>query len=238
MTLWRFLVKRHGMIPIGVCESRACRALRPSAAGTANSAGKRAQFGATPRVGAASMDAMPALSSIARRRPTAALLAAATAFALCGCAVPPSTPSTPSTDAPPLAGASSPAPLLPRWDALADDVAQRIAGKVRAWPADAPALHVVSTGASPFHLALRSLLVSRLRERGVAVAVEPTGVDLRLETQLVGGRVPQLMVTASLENDGRYLARVAGLYSVPAADVPLYLAQAAEPAVVLRVVNP
>ncbi|WP_325341151.1 hypothetical protein [Xylophilus sp.] len=162
------------------------------------------------------------------------LAAGGALLALAGCvALPPAGGGT-STEA------VEPAPVIPRWDLLADDIARRLANKTRAWPADAPAIHVVPSGASAFHLGLRSLLVTRLRERGVAVAVEPTGVELRVETQLLqspGSRRAQLLVSTSLENDGRYLARTSDLFAVPAENVSLYLAPEPVSATVLPLVE-
>lgn len=167
-----------------------------------------------------------------RRAPGAALLLAAACALPAGCAVPQPAGST-GVDA------AAAVPPIPRWDVLADDIARRTADKTRAWHADAPAIHVVPSGASAFHLGLRSLLVTRLRERGVAVSVEPTGVELRIETQLLqppGTRTPQLLVSTSLENDGRYLARTGDFYAVPSGNAALYAAP--EPAApMLRMVD-
>lgn len=71
------------------------------------------------------------------------------------------------------------------WNVLADDVATRIADKIRDWPAGEHPIHVSASGDSAFHTSLRRLLVARLLDRGVVLSNQPTNVSLVIETQLV-----------------------------------------------------
>lgn len=72
------------------------------------------------------------------------------------------------------------------WDVLADDVAGRIAGKIREWPAGEHPIHVASpAGDTSFSNGFRKLLITRLLDRGVALSTQPAAVTLSLETQVV-----------------------------------------------------
>lgn len=71
------------------------------------------------------------------------------------------------------------------WDVLADDVAGRIAEKLRDWPAQAHPIYIVPPSDARFEQGFRRLLTTRLLERGVALSVHPTPVQLSLEAMLV-----------------------------------------------------
>lgn len=72
------------------------------------------------------------------------------------------------------------------WDVLADDVASRIAGKISAWPAGEYPIYVASSpGDTSFNNGFRKLLITRLLDKGVTLATQPTAVTLTFETQVV-----------------------------------------------------
>ena len=76
------------------------------------------------------------------------------------------------------------------WDVLADDVAQRIAGKLADWPAGEHPIHVRVAEASDFGLGFRKLLIARLLDQGVTLSKGPADVELEVQTQLVQHAAP------------------------------------------------
>lgn len=71
------------------------------------------------------------------------------------------------------------------WDVLADDVATRITGKIRDWPAGEHPIYVSASGDTSFNNGFRKLLITRLLDRGVVLTNQPSAVTLAFETQLV-----------------------------------------------------
>ena len=72
------------------------------------------------------------------------------------------------------------------WDVLADDVAARIDGKIKAWPAGEYPIHVaIPVEDTSFNNGFRKLLITRLLDRGVMLSIEPAAVTLVFETQVV-----------------------------------------------------
>lgn len=72
------------------------------------------------------------------------------------------------------------------WDVLADDVAGRIDGKIKAWPAGEYPIYVASPAIdTSFNNSFRKLLITRLLDRGVILSTEPTAVTLVFEAQVV-----------------------------------------------------
>jgi hypothetical protein len=71
------------------------------------------------------------------------------------------------------------------WDVMADDVAARLAEKMREWPPGAHPLYVAAEGGTGFNTGFRKLLITHLVDRGIVVAIEPGPVMLRLDAQLV-----------------------------------------------------
>ena len=71
------------------------------------------------------------------------------------------------------------------WDVLADDVAGRIAEKLRDWPPGEHPIYIVPPSDARFEQGLRRLLTARLLERGIALSVQPTPLQLSLEAMLV-----------------------------------------------------
>jgi len=71
------------------------------------------------------------------------------------------------------------------WDVLADDVAARLADKMRDWPPGEHPIYVSASGDSSFNAGFRKLLLTRLLDRGVALSTGPTAVELKFDTQLV-----------------------------------------------------
>ena len=72
------------------------------------------------------------------------------------------------------------------WDVLAGDVAQRIAGKIRAWPPGEYPIHVEPPGGdTSFGNGFHKLLVTRLLDEGVPLSTQPAAVTLSVEAQLV-----------------------------------------------------
>ena len=71
------------------------------------------------------------------------------------------------------------------WDVLADDVAARMAEKMRAWPAGAHPIYVSPAGETSFNAGFRKLLITRLLDRGIALSTVHTEVEMKFDTQLV-----------------------------------------------------
>lgn len=166
------------------------------------------------------------------------------------------------------------AQAVQHWDVLADDVARRVTEKIAHWPAGEHPIHVAVVGDFGFGQGFRALLLTRLADRGVALALEPSTVLLKVDVQtvqhpssgyvaLVGTHVGQgvtvvrdrplynpgaadgdaehagvvlaaqakqkwgtqrteVLVTTSLESQGRYLARTADAYYIEPEDAVLY----------------
>lgn len=110
----------------------------------------------------------------------AGFLAALALCVLTGC----STLDVPRADNYP-ATSQKKARAIHHWDVLADDVAQRIAEKLRDWPPGEHPIHVSASGDTTFNQGFRKLLMTRLLDRGITLSTQPTGVDLVFETQLV-----------------------------------------------------
>ena len=172
------------------------------------------------------------------------------------------------------------------WDVLADDVAGRIADKIREWPPGEYPIHVSTVSDASFNQGFRKLLMTRLLDRGVALSTQPAGVQLVVDAQVVqhpaqtfnlnraslpltrlaigvtvardlvhappaaasvagtlgaaalladatsyltegpaagGPTRTEVLITTSLENADRYLARTADVYYIEDADAALYL---------------
>lgn len=91
---------------------------------------------------------------------------------------------------PPLASSSTAsgqkaARAVHHWDVMADDVAARLAEKMRDWPPGAHPLHVLIEGDSGFNTGFRKLLITHLVDRGIYVSTQPGPVVLRIDAQLV-----------------------------------------------------
>ncbi|MDF1486056.1 hypothetical protein PY257_12840 [Ramlibacter sp. H39-3-26] len=73
------------------------------------------------------------------------------------------------------------------WDVLAEDVAARVAATLRATGAPPVALYVVPGADTDFNRGFRSLLLTRLVDQGLPVAVQPgaSGLELHFDTQTV-----------------------------------------------------
>ncbi|MDA8450647.1 hypothetical protein M5C97_16645 [Acidovorax sp. NCPPB 3859] len=218
----------------------------------------------------------PPFSNARRSAPAlaAVLLCAA---GLAGCAVPADLPQ-PVAHAP---STQKTARAVHHWDVLAADVAERTAVKLREWPSGAHLIYVVPASDGPdvpgFVAGFRTLLITHLVERGLALSTQPSGVRLAVDVQLVQHvappgygarpvllgdgvrvardasmengdyllaaqpqpvpaatrstpqgllRVPartEILVTTSLESEGRYLARTSDVYFIDQADAALYL---------------
>lgn len=213
------------------------------------------------------------------------VLALAATLALAGC----SSLDVPRADNYPASDQKK-ARAVHHWDVLADDVAGRIADKIRQWPPGEYPIHVSTVSDASFNQGFRKLLSTRLLDRGVALSTQPSGVQLVVETQVVQHPAPtmnlnrapmpvtrlalgiavardlvhappaaasvagslgamalladatsylteggasggptrtEVLITTSLENADRYLARTADVYYIEDADAVLY--QAKEP---------
>lgn len=71
------------------------------------------------------------------------------------------------------------------WDVLADDVAKRIADKIRSYPMALPPVYLVQAPAGSFNQGFRELLLTRLVNHGAIVTRQPGPLVVRFETQLV-----------------------------------------------------
>jgi hypothetical protein len=166
------------------------------------------------------------------------------------------------------------AQAVQHWDVLADDVARRIHEKIVHWPAGEHPIHVTVVGDSGFGQGFKALLLTRLIDRGVTLALEPSNVLLKVDVQTVqhpssgyvalagtyvaqgvtvvrdrpmynpgaadgdadhagvlvaaqtqqkwGTQRTEVLVTSSLESQGRYLARTADTYYIEPQDAVLY----------------
>ncbi|GKT20482.1 hypothetical protein [Acidovorax sp. SUPP3334] len=108
------------------------------------------------------------------------------------------------------------------WDVLARDVAERTAVKLRDWPPGEYPLYIVPAQGDGFDAGFRSLLMTRLVDRGITLSVQPTGVRMAVSTQVVqhqGGGVgapPRVRLS-----EGVAVVRDASGAYVPAPDVLL-----------------
>jgi len=159
--------------------------------------------------------AAPGRSGAWRWSPGAgALLAAAV---LGGCA----TPDLPRDEAH-APSAQKTARAVQHWDVLARDVAERTVVKLRDWPPGEYPLYIVPAQGDGFDAGFRSLLMTRLVDRGITLSVQPTGVRMAVSTQVVqhqGGGVgapPRVRLA-----DGVAVVRDASGAYVPAPDVLL-----------------
>lgn len=87
------------------------------------------------------------------------------------------------------------------WDVLADDVAGRIADKLKARTEPTGPVYLATTGDTAFGQGFRSLLLTRLIDRGVALSTQPGAWQLHLQAQVVQHRsqvsnLPQLPFTS------------------------------------------
>lgn len=71
------------------------------------------------------------------------------------------------------------------WDVLAADVATRIAEKTQNRISTDQAIYVVPATDSAFDKGFRNLLITRLVEKGIPVAVRPGSLRLNIETQVI-----------------------------------------------------
>ncbi|MDD0841086.1 hypothetical protein PSQ40_21085 [Curvibacter sp. HBC61] len=89
------------------------------------------------------------------------------------------------------------------WDVLADDVAKRVADKIRSYPMALPPVYLVQAPSGSFNQSFRELLLTRLVNHGAIVSRQPGPLVLRFETQLiehgseVGNSNPLPLVTLS-----------------------------------------
>ena len=121
---------------------------------------------------------MPTVSSL--RCPAWASLCCAAAL-LAGC----STLDVPHAENYP-ASSQKKARAVHHWDVLADDVAQRVADKLRATAMPQAAVFVVPAPDTAFRQGFRELLMTRLLDRGVRLATAPEGaLRLQIGTQVV-----------------------------------------------------
>ncbi len=97
-----------------------------------------------------------------------------------GCA----SPDLPHAEYHPPSGQKT-ARAIHHWDVLADDVAARMAEKMRDWPPGEHPIYVSPSGDSSFNAGFRKLLITRLLDRGVTLSTEPTAVEIKFDTQLV-----------------------------------------------------
>lgn len=122
---------------------------------------------------------------------------------------------------------------LHRWDALARDVAARLAQGIATWPQGEHPIHVSAAGTSDFDEGFVKLLRVHLLEQGVALSEAPSAVELRVQAQLVdpagrggaagGAGRAEVLVTTTLMNDGRYLTGTADTCDVERGDASLYV---------------
>jgi hypothetical protein len=70
------------------------------------------------------------------------------------------------------------------WDVLADDVASQLAERMRLRGIDQP-LYISPSSATTFNQGFRTLLVTRLVDRGVVVTTRKGGLEMSFETQVV-----------------------------------------------------
>lgn len=170
---------------------------------------------------------------------------------LCGCtsmAVAPRPADGPSTPAEALR-------VLPAWDALATDLAERIVNRlseIPVTPAAAATAHPPTEGAttpspaptlatatfqlqaqpaSAFDQALLTLLTQRLLSLGLTFEALPAAGQIALSTQLIprGQRPPMLLLSTQVHAQGRLQASTADLYVLDAAELPLFTASAQMP---------
>ncbi|GKS74196.1 hypothetical protein AVME950_04890 [Acidovorax sp. SUPP950] len=108
------------------------------------------------------------------------------------------------------------------WDVLARDVAERTAVRLRDWPPGEYPIYLLPAQGDGFDAGFRSLLVTRLVDRGITVSTQPTGVRMAVSTQVVqhqGGGVyapPRVRLS-----EGVAVVRDASGAYVPAPDVLL-----------------
>lgn len=95
----------------------------------------------------------------------------------------------PRADAYPATGQKK-ARAVHHWDVLADDVAQRVADKIKDWPAGEHPIYIAKAPDSSFNEGFRKLLITRLLDRGVVLSTESTPVVLQFDTQLVRHQAP------------------------------------------------
>ena len=163
-----------------------------------------------------------------------------------------------SVDLPPAQ--ATPAPkaetqrALPAWDALATELAERIANRLSELPTPtAPTtdgtptttaklvtapFHLSAPAGSPFDSALRTLFGQRLLSLGLTLNEGPMGSDGRIDvaTQLIerSQRPLLLLVSTLVRAHGQLQANTADLYAIEAADLPLFIAPATVPPAVVK----
>lgn len=71
------------------------------------------------------------------------------------------------------------------WDVLATDVAARIAEKMQGRISPDQSIYVVPASDAAFDKSFRNLLITRLVDKGVAVAVRPGALRVNIETQVI-----------------------------------------------------
>ncbi|MDD2547257.1 MAG: hypothetical protein PHI55_13400 [Burkholderiaceae bacterium] len=114
------------------------------------------------------------------RRRTVHLLCLAAALLCAGC----STLDVPRADNY-AATSQKKSRALHHWDVLADDVAGRIAEKLRDWPPGEHPIYLAPASDSTFNQGFRKLLATRLLDRGITLSTQPAEIELSLDTQLV-----------------------------------------------------
>lgn len=114
-----------------------------------------------------------------RRTPLWALAAAAALLGGCSSLDVPRADNYPATN-------QKKARAVHHWDVLADDVAHRVAAKISAWPPGEYPIHVApAQGDTSFNNGFRSLLITRLLDRGITLSTQPSDVTLHFATQVV-----------------------------------------------------
>ncbi|MGB6101308.1 MAG: hypothetical protein WBG44_10575 [Comamonas sp.] len=159
------------------------------------------------------------------RAPLACLLLAAAGW-LAGCA---------ALDSYPVTGQKK-VHAIHHWDVIAQDVATRVAERIASWPQGEHPIHVSAAEPSEFNEGFVKLLRVHLLDRGVALSVTPSAVELRVQTQLVdpagrgargdaagGPTRTEVLVTTTLTNEDLYLTGTADMYYIERADAALYV---------------
>ena len=143
---------------------------------------------------------------------------------------------------------------LPAWDALATELAEHLVNRLSEIPAPAAApaegtpvptptptlastpFQVNAPTASTFDKALATLFSQRLLSLGLSLDTETAAGQIDVATQLIerGQRPPLLLVSTQVRAHGRLRASTADLYTVDAADLPLFATPAVMPPAVVK----
>lgn len=139
--------------------------------------------------------------------------------------------------------------LLPAWDALATELAERIVNRLSEVPAGAdpaagaatPTLATASfelqgPSDSTFDKALLTLFGQRLLSLGLGLDSPPSVGQITIATQLIERvqRPPLVLVSTQVRAQGRLVTSTADLYAVEPADLPLLAAPVAVPPTAIK----